>query len=59
MHIPTPDELKARRETLGIRQTQLALRAGISQSMVARIEAGSVDPRTSTLKKDRACPEHG
>lgn len=51
MHIPTPDELKARREALGIRQTELAARAGISQSMVARIEAGSVDPRTSTLVK--------
>lgn len=51
MHIPTPDELKARRETLGIRQTELASRAGISQSMVARIEAGSVDPRTSLLRK--------
>ena len=51
MHIPTPDELRARRENLGIRQTELAERAGISQSMVARIEAGSVDPRTSTLKK--------
>jgi len=51
MHIPTPEELKARREALGIRQTELAARAGISQSMVARIEAGSVDPRTSTLRK--------
>ncbi len=51
MHIPTPDELKARRELLGIRQTELAARAGISQSMVARIEAGSVDPRASTLSR--------
>jgi len=51
MHIPTPEELRARREALGIRQTELAARAGISQSMVARIEAGSVDPRTSTLRK--------
>ena len=51
MHIPTPEELRARREMLGIRQTELALRAGISQSMVARIEAGGVDPRTSTLRK--------
>ena len=51
MHIPTPDELRARRERLGIRQTELAERAGISQSMVARIEAGSVDPRTSTIRK--------
>lgn len=51
MHIPTPEELKNRREVLGMRQTELAERAGISQSMVARIEAGSVDPRTSTLTK--------
>lgn len=51
MHIPTPEELKKRREDLGMRQSQLAVRAGISQSMVARIEAGSVDPRVSTLVK--------
>jgi len=51
MHIPSPEELRSRRETLGLRQTEVAKRAGISQSMVARIEAGSVDPRVSTLNK--------
>jgi len=51
MHIPNPKELRARREVLGLKQTELARRAGISQSMVARIEAGSVDPRVSTLNK--------
>jgi predicted transcriptional regulator len=51
MHIPTPDELRKRRETLGLKQTDLAKSAGISQSMVARIEAGNVDPRVSTLNK--------
>jgi predicted transcriptional regulator len=51
MHIPTPEELRTRREALGLRQTELARRAGISQSMVARIEAGNVDPRISTLNK--------
>ena len=50
MHIPTPEELRTRREALGLKQTELAKRAGISQSMVARIEAGNVDPRVSTLK---------
>ena len=40
-----------RRESLGLKQTELAKRAGISQSMVARIEAGNVDPRVSTLNK--------
>ena len=51
MQIPPPEELRRRRESLGMRQTELARRAGISQSMVARIEAGSVDPRVSTLNK--------
>ena len=51
MHIPTPEELRTRRESLGLKQTELAKRAGISQSMVARIEAGNVDPRISTLNK--------
>ncbi len=51
MQIPTPEELRQRRESLKMRQTELARRAGISQSMVARIEAGSVDPRASTLNK--------
>ncbi|MDD1703378.1 MAG: CBS domain-containing protein [Methanoregula sp.] len=51
MHIPSPEELRSRRESLGLRQTEIARRAGISQSMVARIEAGSVDPRVSTLNK--------
>jgi predicted transcriptional regulator len=49
MHIPTPDEIRARRETLGLKQTELARRSGVSQSMIARIEAGNVDPRVSTL----------
>ena len=51
MHIPTPDEIRSRREMLGMKQTEIAKRAGISQSMVARIEAGNVDPRVSTLNK--------
>ncbi|MCU0631721.1 MAG: CBS domain-containing protein [Methanolinea sp.] len=51
MHIPTPEEIKARREILGMKQIELAEKAGISQSMVARIESGSVDPRVSTMAK--------
>jgi predicted transcriptional regulator len=51
MHVPTPEELRARRVLLKMRQAELARQAGISQSMVARIEAGSVDPRVSTLAK--------
>jgi predicted transcriptional regulator len=43
--------MRARRVMLGITQTDLARKAGISQSMIARIESGSVDPRVSTLKR--------
>ena len=51
MHIPTPGEIRSKREVLQMRQTELARRAGVSQSMIARIEAGSVDPRVSTLSR--------
>ena len=51
MHIPTPVEIRAMREKFSMTQADLAGRAGISQSMVARIEAGSVDPRVSTLQR--------
>ena len=51
MNIPTPAEIRAKRALLGLKQADVARMAGISQSMVARIEAGSVDPRVSTLSK--------
>ncbi len=51
MDIPTPAELREKRTHLGLKQADVARMAGISQSMVARIEAGSVDPRASTLTK--------
>ena len=37
MHIPTPEELRTRRETLGMKQTELARRAGIAPSAVREI----------------------
>ena len=49
MEIPTPAELREKRLKMGLKQADVARMAGISQSMVARIEAGSVDPRVSTL----------
>jgi predicted transcriptional regulator len=51
VHIPTPEEIRSRRVVLGLTQTELARKAGISQSMIARIESGSVDPRVSTLSR--------
>lgn len=51
MHIPSPEELRSARRRIGLKQADLAHRAGISQSMIARIERGSVDPRVSTLQR--------
>jgi len=49
--IPTGDELRRLRVRRGLTQSELARLAGVSQSLVARLEAGSVDPRVSTLEK--------
>lgn len=48
---PTPVELREMRKKVGLTQKELAKRAKISQSLVARIESGDVDPRVSTLRK--------
>ena len=44
-----PRQLKKIRTQLGFTQGKLAREAGVSQSIVAKIEAGSVDPTYSTL----------
>jgi ribosome-binding protein aMBF1 (putative translation factor) len=43
--------LAAKREELGLSQTQVAARMGTSQSSVARLEAGEADARLSTLER--------
>jgi ribosome-binding protein aMBF1 (putative translation factor) len=44
-------DLTARRQAEGLSQTQIAARMGTSQSAVARLEAGEVDVRMSTLER--------
>ncbi|MDG6899642.1 MAG: helix-turn-helix domain-containing protein, partial [Nitrososphaerota archaeon] len=44
-----PRQLKKVRNQLGYTQGRLAREAGVSQSIVAKIEAGSVDPSYSTI----------
>ena len=55
--IPNGDEIRELRRKVGMTQTDLAREAGMSQSMIARIESGGVDPRLSTLKKILAALE--
>lgn len=44
-------ELAERRVALGLSQTEVAARMGTSQSAVARLEAGDIDIRLSTLER--------
>lgn len=49
--LPTMEDLKRERTGAGLTQAELASRAGVSQSLIARIERGDVDPRLSTFGK--------
>ena len=51
MELPTPADLRERRNELGLTQSELAERAEVSQPLIARIEGGDVDPRLSTLRR--------
>ncbi|MDD3976717.1 CBS domain-containing protein [Methanomicrobium antiquum] len=51
MHIPDSAEIREKRIELGLTQSEIAEKSGLSQSMIARIESGTVDPRVSTIKK--------
>ncbi|MBX6356032.1 MAG: XRE family transcriptional regulator [Micromonosporaceae bacterium] len=44
-------ELVARRRAAGLSQSQVAERMGTSQPAVARLEAGDVDARMSTVQR--------
>jgi DNA-binding XRE family transcriptional regulator len=52
-----PATLAAFRLARGLSQKQLAERLGTSQSYVARLEAGQIDPQFSTVR--RVCSELG
>ncbi|MBU0535903.1 MAG: CBS domain-containing protein [Nanoarchaeota archaeon] len=44
-------EIKAIRKRLGITQSELAKISGVSQSLIAKVEAGSLDPTYSNAQK--------
>lgn len=41
--LPSTQEIKIRRKRLGLTQQQLSKEAGVSQSLIAKIESGSID----------------
>ena len=51
LQVSCGEDLKKLRKASGLTQKEVAQRASLSQSLIARIEAGKIDPRLSTLKK--------
>ena len=49
--LPSLDDIHRRRKELNLTQTKLATLAGVSQSIIAKIESGSVDPSYSIVRK--------
>lgn len=49
--LPDVKEIEKRRKASGLTQKELALRAGVSQSMIAKIESGRISPSYGIVKK--------
>src|SRR5256886_3604454 len=49
--LPPLDEIPKKRKALGLTQSKLAHLAGVSQSIIAKIESGTVDPSYSIAKR--------
>jgi predicted transcriptional regulator len=47
---PTLDDIAKRRRQLGLKQSELAKMAGVSQSLIAKIEAGTIESSYTKVK---------
>ena len=47
---PTLQDIAKRRRQLGLKQTELAKAAGVSQSLIAKLEAGTIDSSYTKVK---------
>ncbi len=50
-YLPELDELRRMRKVIGLTQDELAQRADLSQSMIAKIETGSLNPTYEVIRK--------
>ena len=48
--LPSLDEIAKKRKMLGLTQKELARMAGVSQSSIAKIESGKIDPSYNKVK---------
>ena len=48
--LPSLEEISVRRRRLGLTQKRLAELAGVSQSLIAKLEAGKIDPSYTKVK---------
>ena len=48
--LPELEELSKKRRQLGLKQTELAKLAGVSQSLIAKLEAGTIDSSYTKVK---------
>lgn len=46
-----PEEIRERRKKLKMTQKELAEKVGVSQSLIAKLESGVLDPKLSLIKK--------
>src|SRR5438876_4255594 len=49
--LPSLDEIPKKRKALGLTQSKLAQLAGVSQSIIAKNESGTVDPSSEIAKR--------
>ena len=47
---PTLEDIAKRRRQLGLKQSELAKAAGVSQSLIAKLEAGTIDSSYTKVK---------
>ncbi|MFA4856113.1 MAG: helix-turn-helix domain-containing protein, partial [archaeon] len=53
--LPDLGEIKARRISAGLTQSRLASLSGVSQSLIAKIEAGNIEPSYGRAKRLLDC----